>query len=378
MNSLRPRGTPHAKQSGPSLTGAGAVISAGILLLCLFSLAGCAKIADPEPPRLLIPKPAADLAARQFGSRVLLTVSLPVENTNGSREIILGEVEVFRVARDPGESATLPEEAFLAHADRIFAVEVEDLGDFVENGVLTFPDAAAADPAAGFSRGYLYAVRFINRKNQTAGLSNQTFIVPIAIPPPPDGLSATPSRDGVRLNWKRPERNADGSAPPRVAGYNVFRSDNPKTFPAVPINAAPLADPEYEDRAVGVDQNYYYTVSVVASRASPYAESLPSASVAVSTADVFAPEEPKNVDFVVDAGVVTLFWEPPDDSDVAGYRVYRRQEGSADRILLQPLVKTLSFRDESTSPGNKYEYGIGAVDTHGNEGKAVVIIVEVQ
>jgi fibronectin type 3 domain-containing protein len=95
--------------------------------------------------------------------------------------------------------------------------------------------------------------------------------------------------------------------------------------------------------------------------------------------DKFPPGMPKNLDAVVENGVVTLLWSPPDDTDLAGYRVYRREEGSAARALLQAqLVTTWSFRDDQAIPGKKYEYSVAAVDTHGNEGQTSTVTVEVK
>ena len=111
----------------------------------------------------------------------------------------------------------------------------------------------------------------------------------------------------------------------------------------------------------------------------PYAESLPSAPLRVDAADVFPPGMPKNLTYVVENGFVMLLWSAPDDADVAGYRVYRTEEGSSERILLQQQqVTTLSFRDDKATPGKKYQYGVTALDTHGNEGPAATAIVEVR
>ncbi len=347
--------------------------------LSILILGGCAKINEPQPPQLLVPKPAADLKARQYDGRLLLTVSLPAENTDGSRALPPAEVEIFRLVVIPGKSAPLPQDAFLAQAERIQIVREGDLDRYLKDGVLSFWDAAPAEPDKLFSQGFLYAVRFINRKNQTAGLSNQVYMAPLAIPAAPGEISQTMSRDSIRLTWTPPTKNMDGTTPARIAGYNVYRSEDPKAFPAAPLNAEPLTQPECVDRNFSFDKHYYYEVSVVGSRNNPYAESLPSAPLEVFAIDVFPPGPPENLNYVVEKGVVILLWSAPSDTDVAGYRIYRAEEGSSERVLLQAqLVTTLSFRDDKASPGKKYQYGVAAVDTHNNEGPAATVIVEVQ
>ncbi len=350
-----------------------------LLLIWIACLGACAKISAPEPPHALVPKPATDLRARQYADRIMLTVSMPVENTNGSRVATLREVEILRLARDRGDTVPLPQDAFLAQAEPIHSIRAEELGPYLKNGTLTLPDPTAADADTFYKQGLLYAVRFINKKNQTAGLSNQVFVAPVAIPLPPTGLASTPFRDHIRLTWQPAQKNADGSAPARVIGYNVYRSEEPKDFPPTPLNAAPLPGPEFEDRNFEFDKTYYYAITVVGSTENPYAESLPSDPFKVSTQDTFPPGMPRNLAFAVEKGVVLLLWGPPDDTDVAGYRVYRKEEGASARVLLQAqLVTTLSFRDSQAQSGKKYEYSVTAVDTHGNEGPAATITLEVQ
>ena len=67
-----------------------------------------------------------------------------------------------------------------------------------------------------------------------------------------------------------------------------------------------------------------------------------------------------------------MFWAPSPSADVAGYRIFRQDRGSATRRLLQDgLITVLSFRDGNVQPGKSYEYTIQAVDKHGNESDAV-------
>jgi len=350
-----------------------------LLFLCLLGLEGCAKIGEPQPPQVLVPKPAVDLDARQFSDRILLTVSQPVANTNGSRVTTLDRIEIFRLAGDRQDAGPLQEEAFLARAEQIQSISARELPRYLRDGALAFWDLRPADPASFFTQGFRYAVRFVNKKNQTAGLSNQAFVAPVAIPAAPEGLSCELFRDRIRLTWKAPEKNADGSAPARVAGYNVYRSEDPKTLPVAPLNTAPVPKPEFEDRSFEFDKTYYYAVSVVGSRENPYAESLSSDQLPVTPVDTFPPGMPKNLDAVVENEVVTLMWSPPDDTDLAGYRVCRKEEGSPARVLLQAqLVITLSLRDDQAIPGKTYVYSVAAVDTHGNEGQASTVTVEVK
>jgi hypothetical protein len=355
----------------------------GLLLsLCLLALPGlnsCAKTGEPQPPQVLVPMAAQDLEARQYGDRIRLSVSPPALNTNGSRVTTLDRIEWFRATFRRLDPGPLPEDVFLAQADPIGTTAAADMQPFLQNERLVFWDSGPADRSSLYSDGFVYAVRFINRRNQTAGLSNQVFIAPLVIPAAPEGLAFELFPDHIRLVWKTPAKNADGSVPARIAGYNLYRSLDPLALPPLPLNSDPLPDPEFEDRNFQWDTTLYYAVSVIGNRDNPHAESLPSLPLAVRVRDVFPPGMPQNLTALPEKSVVTLLWRPPEDEDLAGYRVFRREEGASAAVLLNPeLLATPSFRDDRVVQGKKYEYSVVAVDTHGNESRAAVTTVEVR
>jgi fibronectin type 3 domain-containing protein len=172
--------------------------------------------------------------------------------------------------------------------------------------------------------------------------------------------------------------NIDGSRPPNVAGYNIYRSLDAKNFPIVPLNPNPVPAAEFEDKDFQLDQTYFYRVAVVGSLQTPYPESESSADIVVATRDIFPPEAPQNLNGAVLNRNVMLLWMAPEDNDVAGYKIYRRMEGEAQfKLLPQQLVTGFSLRDENLPAGNIY-YRVSAIDKHGNEGPAAEIMVEVR
>jgi len=346
----------------------------------LFVAAGCAKVGEPQPPVLLLPKPATDLAARQYADKIVLTVSTPAQNTNGSPVTTLQEVEVFRVSAGRGQlKVPLPKEDYLRRATKILAVTADKFSNYLNEKTFVFWDEfSPQERATIYSQTFDYAVRFVNRKKQTAGLGNLAIVSPVAIPAAPTGLTAKLAQEYVRLSWNPPTQNMDGSVPPRFEGYNVYRSEDPKKFAPGPLNSDLLPKPEFEDRSFQFDKTYYYAVSVVGSRQDPYAESLRSQPVEVVARDSFPPGPPQNLNAVVENGIVILLWAAPLDPDVAGYRIYRSEEGGKEKQLLQVVpMNTLSFRDEKAQPGKKYEYSVSAVDTHGNESTRAYTTAEV-
>ena len=341
-------------------------------------IAGCAKTGDPHPPFLLIPKPPTDLSARQYGDQALLSVSMPAENTDGSPVTTLATIEIFRLMEQNRASAPLSELEFLKRAQLVFAIPAGKLNSFLREKTLTFRDPLEfPDRALIYSRSFRYAFRFVNDKDQAAGLTNQTVFSPVPIPPAPQGLSDEITQDSIRIRWEPPAANMDGSTPPRIAGYNVYRTADPKHFPPNPINSEPLPAAEGTDRDFQFDTTYYYQVAVVGSRENPQAESPPSMPLQVTPRDTFPPGAPQNANAVVDGNTVVLMWVPAAGNDVAGYRVYRMEQGSAGWTVLQKaLVTTLSYRDATVQLGKTYVYRVTAIDTHGNEGPPAEAMVE--
>jgi hypothetical protein len=58
---------------------------------------------------------------------------------------------------------------------------------------------------------------------------------------------------------------------------------------------------------------------------------------------------------------------PDTDSDLAGYNVWRRQEGEPVSKLNAEVVKTPAFRDQSVQSRRTYYYSVSAIDLRGNE-----------
>jgi len=351
------------------------------MALAAFSAAGCAKIGELEPPKARIPKPAADLSARQVSNNVVLSVSLPVQNVDGSAVTTLRSVDVFRLAEDStkGESpAAIPEAEFLKQAVRILSIPASRFSDYLQEKTFLIRDglSAAGEPGKEYPV-FRYAVLFVNNKNQAAGLSNEVLIRPVPIPSPPTGLSAEVTENLIRLKWLPPSENMDGSKPARIAGYNVYRSEDPRRFPSIPLNPDPAQNPAYEDRDFQYDRTYYYAVSVVGNIKNPYAESQLSDVFSTVTRDIFPPLPPEGFTALFDGKGVVLLWAASASGDVAGYRIYRIEEGTNARQPLQSdLITALNYRDGRSDW--KGRYGIVAVDTHGNESAPVTTSVEDQ
>ncbi len=55
------------------------------------------------------------------------------------------------------------------------------------------------------------------------------------------------------------------------------------------------------------------------------------------------------------------------ESDLAGYNVFRHEEGAEPVKVNSELVKSPAFRDDKVVPGHRYLYSVSAVDLRRNE-----------
>jgi fibronectin type 3 domain-containing protein len=87
--------------------------------------------------------------------------------------------------------------------------------------------------------------------------------------------------------------------------------------------------------------------------------------------DVFPPAVPTGLQAVASGPgqqpFIDLIWAPDTESDLAGYNIYRSENGEAwSKINAQP-VHTPAYRDTTAQPGHTYSYMVSAVDLRGNE-----------
>ena len=94
----------------------------------------------------------------------------------------------------------------------------------------------------------------------------------------------------------------------------------------------------------------------------------------VDVKDVFPPETPKGLAAVASAGAdgvgpsIDLNWEPGSEADLAGYVVYRREEGGVwEKISAEMPGVEPAFHDTKVQPGHTYQYTVSAVDKGGHE-----------
>jgi hypothetical protein len=358
-------------------------------------LVGCASIGAPVPPSLELPKPPTDLRALRKGSKVYLFWTVPTKTTDRQNVRRPGPTRICRSLAAVMSECDTPVETVPP------AVNTPEPEAQPKNGPKTGPTTGKnPKPQAEFvdilpaelqqqnpTRMATYAVEELNTHARSAGLSNQVQVPLAPTSPPPPNFHAQVTSDGVVLTW-------DCEQPPTASPniryvYRIYRRSVDSG------TEARLADVEcpnsrYEDRTSEWQKSYEYRMTVVTimpSQNLACAQETGSAAskncVEVSiegddspvqtlfTKDIYPPGVPTGLQAVFSGPgqppLIDLLWAPDTDADLAGYNVYRREEGTQSVKVNTDLVKTPAFRDQNVAPGKTYRYSVSALDLRGNE-----------
>ena len=333
----------------------------------LISLCSCGKIGDPLPPIPRAPLTVSELTASQQGTRVVL--SFPLART--PRSIRLARVEIYRLIESADAPAGLPQDDFSARSTMIAQIPGDRIP--VARATVTYNDLIQFVPGSPSSR-YRYAVRIVNANGVAADFSNYAVITPITeIAQPPVDLRAKLSQLELEITWSPPKANESGTSPANIAGYNIYRHTGDSTNR---LNSQPLRETRQIDRSFQFGTTYEYFVRALSlppgsSNLALAIESNDSQSVELTPKDTFPPAPPDSIKIASINGVVSMFWPSNSEPDLAGYHIYRSEDGNAPPerwVKLTPRIHTpTTFRDDKVTVGKQYFYQLTAVDTSGNE-----------
>ena len=349
-----------------------------VAVCCLLSsvcfLSGCGKIGDPLPPIPRAPLVIEELKVAQQGTELIVSFPL-VRNARATK---LQRIEIYRLVESASDPQGITVESFSARANLI--TSIEQIPE--KSSTITFRDALDLKSNARNQR-YRYSIRLVNQAGQSADFSNYAVIVPLFdLALPPTDLNVTQQEKQIDLKWSAPAANESGTAPANVAAYNLYRRTGDSV---VKLNAQPLTEPRFTDRNFVFGANYQYTIRALSllpgsATLATAIESNESAPLAHTPKDTFPPAVPGPVTIASIGGIVSLFWPLNQETDVAGYNIYRAESEQAPPAqwtkLTAQLHKSASFRDDRVQIGKVYFYQISAVDIYGNESQRSSIVSE--
>jgi len=169
----------------------------------------------PTPPRPVLPKPVTDLAARQQGSSVILTFTLPKKSDENETLAERPSVEIFRGERESGAAAKMTTQL-------IYTVPSTLVDTYLKNGLIEFRDPLKAASLHG--QDVVYMVRTRASTKRASADSNVVSVRTLPVPPAPIAVHVTALKEtSIELAWTASRaESANGGG---IAGYHVYRGE---------------------------------------------------------------------------------------------------------------------------------------------------------
>jgi len=333
-----------------------------VLLVVVFAPAGCGRKGPPLPPQVRVADTTRDLEVYQEGREAVLTWSYPDITTAGGP---LPDVEVIEVWRATVPAGQEPPDVTSRDREiryRLLEAEGELLASLDEAGIADatrglklrwrddlerWDDARKTD-----DRQVLwYAVRTICCRNRPSEYSNIARLVPQLPPPPPTGLKATASADGITLTW---------SPVPGLAAL-VERAGKEEDWRTV--TRGPVTTDRWRDPTAEQDQRWSYRLRSVKVQEGGQVVGDPGEVVDIDYPDIYPPAVPSNVVCLPEAERVRIRWQGSEGA--VSYSV-ERSLGDGDWESLAEQLQQVTF-DDGAPPLGTVTYGVRAVDDAGNQ-----------
>jgi hypothetical protein len=348
------------------------------MLLFVLAAAGCGVPGAPLPPSLELPKPVTDLRALRKGDKVYLAWTVPTETTDRQSVRHAGPTSICRSLEAAMSTCGTPVgEVQVSQPTQPTSTKGKS-GNAVPRLQASYmdtlpPKLQQEDRAVQIT----YAVSALNGNGHSAGLSNLVHVSALPAVPPPEGFKVELGAQGVRISWTCPPRFV-------VSGLEfeyrlrIYRrlEGNEADNKIGEVDFRDCSGLELLDQTFDWEKTYYYRASVVsiiseASQPQIVVEGDDAPVVKVITHDVFPPAVPSGLQAVFSGTgqqpFIDLIWAPDADADLAGYNIYRHEEGGQPVKINSDLVKAPAFRDPNVAAGKTFFYSVSAVDLRGNE-----------
>jgi len=346
------------ERPGTGDRGPGTGFPALFLLMVLMALAAaCGKKLPPLPADKVVPAAVREFKLSQEGDSLVLSWLLPRVNLLGQPLTQVQGCRVYRAeVRGVSPETPCPFTSFALYADIDLAYPQQ--GE-VRGEAFMFQDQELVP-----EHRYFYRVAAYDQDGYLGDWSPILNHVWGWLPRAPQDLKAAAGDKVVALNWPPVTRLSNGAVLEDLAGYLIFRRSGEGAW--IKVRPEPLPQTAYQDVAVLNEVEYTYKVQAVRRLGGELLASLDSPLRVAKPVKLTPP--PPLLDLVAvatDQGV-ELHWgpSPVPESDLAGYRVYRRESGAAQSVLLTPKLLTKPyFVDFQVNLGQTYYYYVTAVDS---------------
>lgn len=341
-----------------------------LIFFAAFFLA-CGRKGPLLPPLVRIPGDVKEATVFQRGNKIFLEWNMPVTYSDGSPIQKIQEMEVWFFSGDKEVyDSPLSLDQFKKEANLLKVIKEGEFSQCCfeneekkERCSFIYP----LEKEESFEQSFTFSLKIKDERGKTSSFSSLLFIIPKILLLPPENVDVEVIPKGLSLTWEPPSGSLDGSPPPEVAGYNIYRKEKEEES-WKKVNDKLNKGTSYVDENVQFGQEYYYAVRASVSSKSPYEESENSKEVKIVPQDIFPPLPPEGLTAVATTDSVSLSWSPGSDSELAGFRVWRRKEGNKEFqcLTLEPFSEIV-YEDRKAEKDTLYFYAVTAVDMAGNE-----------
>jgi len=368
----------------------------------ILTIFGCASPGPPRAPTLNLPQPVRDLNVTRIGDTVELHFTAPSRTTDKLP---------LRSATVTGQLCRqLEHQSCLPVATSKTAVATANSND--QNNIVTWTDTLPTDLAQGPPRLLAYRVEFFSPTGRSAGPSAPAFTAAGSTPAPVEDLHAEGSRLGVLLAWAPSTHPGDvllrreDLAPSKPKPHNNLPGPASSSQPPIlwlqthaPNDSAAPQTRTLDTTALPDTPYRYNAQRRMALQLGDHSVELRSALSPPTTftlREIYPPPAPTGLNAVgffaseatgtPPAFAVDLIWQPIDETGLfaglAGYNVYREPlnttgDTATPRTRLNTApIPTPAFHDTTANPATRYRYSVTAIDTKGNESRAVTVLLE--
>ncbi|MBC8318061.1 MAG: fibronectin type III domain-containing protein [Desulfobulbaceae bacterium] len=311
-------------------------IKQGIVLLAVFfagfPLAGCGKKTPPVPPAVVIPVAVDDLRYDYNLENVSLFWSYPDKSISGR---VLDDVGYFMLYQ-----SEVAEEEYCSGCPVDFKPKLK-----IDAAILS-PGKEMKIREADFRAGhyYTYMVKSHSGWNIVSEESNKVSFWWAPPAPAPSGVKLQVGDRKLHLNWQPVASYAGGEAIAWPMQYQVYRRTEDKRFSAV---GAPLLQTSFVDENVQNDREYFYQVQTQHVYHETVVPGEYSKTISAVPSDITPPPVPQLLSSVMVSDGVKILWDSVMATDLAGYVIYRRTDGSPWVKVGQTSAGAFSFVDRS-------------------------------